>query len=340
MKVLVILKKSRSELMSTVPMLRSIKSSYGNAQIHFLSHASLQSIIDEVPYIDKSFFFDEDLRAIVFKLLAEKYDLLLDLQRNHKSWYVKSILKQAYNTSLKVRSISKEKSIFRFAKRNNGVHQVDRFFKLVDFLKLKNDGLGLEHSIPEADQIKPEDLPMSHSAGYISFLIGGYETRKMTAAKWKELAEAVEYPIILQGDLKDHQTAELIRSIDPIRIYNSCGKFNFNEGADILRFAKVVVSGDNDYLPLIGVYKRKTISIWGSTSAEQSGRFPYYGYNNLTGNASPDHIAIQVKGLSCRPCNAALDSDCPKGHFKCMKQIDVSKIADQIKTFLSAKEKA
>jgi len=36
---------------------------------------------------------------------------------------------------------------------------------------------------------------------------------------------------------------------------------------------------------------------------------------------------MEVKGLSCRPCSKLGYKGCPKKHFKCMNDIDVSEIS-------------
>jgi hypothetical protein len=42
--------------------------------------------------------------------------------------------------------------------------------------------------------------------------------------------------------------------------------------------------------------------------------YPYLTDKNST--------MIEVKDLSCRPCSKIGYDKCPKGHFKCMKEID------------------
>lgn len=37
---------------------------------------------------------------------------------------------------------------------------------------MKNDGLGLDYFISPADETSKEDIPVSHSAGYIACVIG------------------------------------------------------------------------------------------------------------------------------------------------------------------------
>jgi hypothetical protein len=39
---------------------------------------------------------------------------------------------------------------------------------------------------------------------------------------------------------------------------------------------------------------------------------------------------IEVKNLSCRPCSKIGYETCPKGHFKCMQEIDEGEISEKL----------
>jgi ADP-heptose:LPS heptosyltransferase len=59
--------------------------------------------------------------------------------------------------------------------------------------------------------------------------------------------------------------------------------------------------------------KKDIISVWGNT-VPSFGFSPYFpGVHSKI---------IEVKGLSCRPCSKIGYDKCPKGHFKCMMEID------------------
>ncbi|MFX5370418.1 glycosyltransferase family 9 protein, partial [Acinetobacter baumannii] len=58
------------------------------------------------------------------------------------------------------------------------------------------------------------------------------------------MCTAIQFPIILVGGKEDNTEGEAIAVVDPIRIYNACGKFSLNESADIIRLAKMVISHD------------------------------------------------------------------------------------------------
>ncbi|MGZ4038771.1 MAG: glycosyltransferase family 9 protein, partial [Bacteroidia bacterium] len=40
----------------------------------------------------------------------------------------------------------------------------------------------------------------------------------------------------------------------------------------------------------------------------------------------PASKLLEVKGLSCRPCSKLGYAACPKGHFKCMNEIEATAI--------------
>jgi len=70
--------------------------------------------------------------------------------------------------------------------------------------------------------------------------------------------------------------------------------------------------------------KKEIVSVWGNTIPE-FGMTPYYGNNQVSG------LRSQVSGLSCRPCSKLGYSKCPKGHFKCMNDINEEGIVKFIK---------
>lgn len=342
MKILIIRFSSIGDIVLTTPVIRCLKNKYPNAQIHYLVKSEFSHVLEANPYIDRLISFKGDLRDTVLDLLKEEYEFVFDLQNNFRSLNITSMLKQAFNSNVKtykVKKINFKKFIYTRLKINAlpDISIVDRYLATTKKIGVVNDGKGLDYFIPEESKIENKDLPMSHSAGYISFVIGGTKgTKKMPIEKWEGLCQHVDYPIILQGGPEDKDEAERIAQIDPIRIYNSCGKFSLHESADIIRFAKVVVTHDTGLMHIAAAFQRKIISIWGNTTPSL-GMYPYYGYNNLKSNVAPESLLIEDKKLRCRPCSKIGYDKCPKGHFKCMQNIDLAQIEHGIEKYLAAK---
>ena len=210
---------------------------------------------------------------------------------------------------------------------------VDRYMETVKPLGVTNDGQGLDYFIPEAVQLGNRDVPMSHWAGYVACVIGGsYNTKKLPVDKWKEFIGKVPYPVMLIGGPEDRDEGRQISAMDPVKVYNSCGKFDLNESAWLIRRAKVVISNDTGMMHVAAAFKKPVISLWGNTSPEM-GMFPYYGYNDLKNSVSPDSFILENKGLNCHPCSKLGYVKCPKGHFRCMRELDMGLAAEKVKAY-------
>jgi ADP-heptose:LPS heptosyltransferase len=218
-------------------------------------------------------------------------------------------------------------------------HIVDRYLDTLSTFGVRNDGAGLDYFIPPEDEIKLHDIPTSHQAGYIGLVIGAaLATKKLPLHKLKEICAGARHPLILLGGPEDADVAAQLAAIDPIKIYNACGKFNLNESADLVRRAKLIVSHDTGLMHIAAAFKRPILSIWGNT-VPQFGMYPYYGENYLS-NYRPGphnglkgglpHEMMEVEGLRCRPCSKIGYKKCPKGHFKCMELQPVGRVLEVI----------
>lgn len=330
MKLLVIRFSSIGDIVLTTPVLRCICRQYPDAEIHFLVKQQFKPVIAYNPYIDIIHTLDKDLNENIEELKQIKFDYVIDLHKNLRTLRVKK--------ALKARSFTFDKLNFRKWLYVNFKWKVmpdksivDRYFEGLKELKIKNDGQGLDYFIPENLQTSQDDIPMGHWAGFVGCVIGGsYSTKQLPVAQWKEFVQQCPYPVILLGGPEDRDAGNEIAATDPAKVYNACGKFNITESADLVKRAKVVVSNDTGLMHIAAAFKKPVVSLWGNTTPEM-GMFPYYGFNNLNQNVSQLSVMMEVKGLSCRPCSKIGFDKCPRKHFKCMKNIPVDLIVENVK---------
>ena len=121
---------------------------------------------------------------------------------------------------------------------------------------------------------------------------------------------------------------------NPFKVYNACGKFSINESADLVRQAKLVISHDTGLMHIAAAFRKPVISVWGNTVPE-FGMYPYFGQSDLQ-QMKPFDI-VEINGLACRPCSKIGYEKCPKGHFKCMEQIDPAHIRKLVQKILNSK---
>ena len=209
------------------------------------------------------------------------------------------------------------------------VHIIDRYLETVESFGVKNDGEGMDYFIPKEHEVKENDIPTSHQLGYIAIVIGAsYFTKKMPVYKLQELCRAIDHPVILLGAKEEFNDGEQIASVDPVKVYNACGKFSLHESADLVRKSRVVISHDTGLMHIAAALKKPVIALWGSTTPS-FGMVPYYGDNYLAHQAKP-YDDVQVHKLWCRPCTKFGKNKCPQGHFKCMKEISIEEIVGKV----------
>lgn len=333
MKVLVIRFSSIGDIVLTTPIVRCLKQQRPDVKVHYLTKSGFGTLLINNPFIDKLHYLDNDLDEVIKELKEEKFDHIIDLHNNLRTMRVKKALKvKSYAfpklniqkwllVNFKMKSVMPDKSI------------VERYFETVKPLGVHNDTKGLDYFLPEDKMLKNTDIPVSHWAGYVGCVIGGsYTTKKLPVEQWKKFCATVPYPVILLGGPDDRHDGNAIAEQDPIKIYNSCGKFSLNESAELVKVARVVVSNDTGLMHVAAAFQKPVISLWGNTSPEM-GMFPYYGYNNLKDRIAPQSVIMEQKSLSCHPCSKLGYNKCPKGHFKCMNDLDMNYASEQVKKF-------
>jgi ADP-heptose:LPS heptosyltransferase len=325
MKLLVIRFSSIGDIVLASPVLRCLKKQIPNAEVHFLTKKSMKAVTEHNPYIDKFFYFDNNLKELKQQFKEEKYDYIIDLHKNFRTLNIK--------LSLRAKSFTYKKESFKkflltrlhidiMMKR----HITQRSLDTVKPLGVTNDHKGLDYFIGEKDVLPIEAIPLTHRFGFVAMVIGGsYFTKKLPIEKLQELCRKIDHPIILIGGREDVWEAEQIEKVDNIKIYNACGKFNLNKSADLVRKSKLVISHDTGLQYIACAFNKPVLAIWGGTSPKLDVE-PYYGDNYIASNPKFTYKNFIVEGLPCQPCSNYGLKKCPRGHFKCMRLQDVDTI--------------
>ncbi len=348
MKVLIIRFSSIGDIVLTTPVIRCLKKQLPDAELHFLTKKNFASVLKANPYIDQLHLLDDALENTIANLAAENFDWVIDLHHNLRTLRIKKALKRP---SKSFNKLNIQKWLLTNFKLNvlPQQHIVDRYLETVAHLGVKNDGQGLDYFIPAGEEIKPGDLPVSHQLGYIGLVVGAaHATKRLPLHKLKELVNLIDHPIVVLGGPEDKSTGEVLAELDPIRVYNACGKFSLNESADLVRKAKLIISHDTGLMHIAAAFRKPVISVWGNT-VPAFGMTPYINRPGapavqvngtslaITGNENGGTEMMEVPGLPCRPCSKIGYNACPKKHFRCMEKIDLSELHKKTRQLLAAR---
>ena len=312
---------SIGDIVLTSAVVRCLKLQLRGAEIHFLTKKQFEPVLAANPYIDKVWLYDHDFRDVIPQLKSQGFHFVVDLHKNYRSAFVTRQLgvKSASFPKLNIRKWLMVRFNLNFLP---DVHIVDRYFKAVETLGIKNDGLGLDYFIPAEDEVDLSSLPEPHRRGYFAIVIGGkHQTKIFPADKVAAVCQKLNKPVILLGGREDMERGEMIVSSSGPLVFNSCGLYNINQSASLIRQADAVLSNDTGIMHVAAAFKKKIVSVWGNT-VPAFGMYPY-----LPADSPPESLVAEVSKLSCRPCSKLGFPECPKKHFKCMKEIDVAPIA-------------
>jgi len=331
-KILIIRFSSIGDIVLASPVFRCVKKQLSDTEVHFLTKLSYKIVTAANPFIDKFFYYDENMEELLARLKAENYDHIIDLHNNFRSNKIKRILSVDTHT---IDKLTFKK--FLLTQLNIDVmpdrHITQRSLDAVLPLGVKDDGGGLDYFIAKEYELKRDDIPTSHLAGFIVIVIGAtYFTKRFPVHKIIELCSKINHPIILLGGNEDAANGKIIADNDSVKIYNACGKFNISESADIIKKAKLVISNDTGMQYIACALKRPVIALWGGTTPDLDVE-PYYGSNFLRNLQKPVYKNV-ILNLKCQPCSKYGLNKCPLDHFNCMEKINVDTLVDKVKARL------
>lgn len=273
MKLLVAAPETLGEIVCSTALLRCIKSQVQAAEIHYwvtpewaaavAHHTAIFQL--HVQHDDPSFFG------------VTPFDAMIDLRSDRmlRRWArQRQMTYYGINASFLVSFLSEHFGLMNAAAGRSITH---RFFDAVKPLNVYDDGLGAEYFLAPSEHIQQKDLPASHSAGYIVLVTGDHDydvavPEILLASFCREL----QYPLVLVNSRGNNKTAQMLTAIDPVKIYNACGKFTLNETADIIRKGRLVISSETGLMQVAAAFKKPLMVL---RSSDRQGMYfpPCYG---------------------------------------------------------------
>ena len=311
--------------MLTTPVIRCLKQQLG-AELHYLSKRSFESILAPNPYPDEIHLIDREISEALPQLKAESFDYIIDLHNNLRSRRVRMALGKKTFTFDKI-NLQKWLIVNFKINRLPEVHIVDRYLAAVQGLGVGNDGRGLDYFVPPQEEVSLSDFFAEHQrseTSYIAFVIGAaHQTKRLPVAKIISICRRISQPVLLIGGPGEREEGERIVAAAGRHVINTCGEMSLNASASLVRQASAVISHDTGFMHIAAAFRKPVISIWGNTIPE-FGMFPYYP------EGMDRNTTVEVQDLACRPCSKIGFQRCPRGHFKCMQDIDERKILGAI----------
>ena len=213
---------------------------------------------------------------------------------------------------------------FKINKMPN-IHIVDRYFEAAKMLGIINDNKGLDYFLPIDFTF---DYPLDLNRPFIAWAIGAQHfTKRFPIHKIIGICNKLNLPIYLLGGKEDETNGDEIAKQCNANVVNLCGKLSLHQSAYVVKNSSLLITNDTGLMHIGAAFQKRIISLWGNTTP-LLGMNPYYGNNDVK------QAMFENKNISCRPCSKIGFHSCPKKHFKCMEDLDVQSIEEEIRLMI------
>lgn len=326
MKILIVRFSSIGDIVLTTPVVRAIHEQLPGSEIHYITKKAFVSLLAENSKISKLYTIEKSISEVFDELKAEKYDYIIDLHKNIRTFRLKQ--------KLGVKSYSFDKLNFRKwllvnFKRNKmpDIHIVDRYFGAVEAIGVKNDHKPCELLFNDSHTLDVQSAFGLKAKEYLAVAVGAqFATKTMPESLLISILSQTNAPIVLLGGPTDVERGRILEDAlknHSHKVVNSINRFSLLQSASIVAQAKAILTHDTGLMHIATAFGIPIVSVWGNTVPEL-GMYPYYPNNKEL------YSIHEVKNLNCRPCSKIGYPNCPKKHFNCMTLQNTEAIVSDI----------
>jgi len=289
------------------------------------------------PHIDSLFYLDvrdrhRDRKGLSlfiqdFAQTGKKFDLLIDLHSSFRSKFlslnINALRKRRWNSD------SFKRRLYVLFHYPFNIHPVTyRYLETLRNLIPHNEIKPVNY-IHYSDPATSREIEETHPEIKDSILIipGSQWFTKMYPAEYyiKLIRMFSNRNIFILGSESEKELCTMISS--KTGATSLTGTFNLKQLTSAISLSKAVLTNDSGPMHISAGLGIPTVSFFGSTTR---------GLGFMPGHKNS--IVIEDNTVPCRPCSLHGRKACPKGHFKCMYNLEPEKVFPIIQGWLNEKK--
>lgn len=319
-RILMIRLSSLGDIILTTPVLRLLRECWPAARIDFMLKAEFQDVLRAHPCVDRLLPVDtrQPLRHTIRALRETRYDLVLDLHRTPRSFWL-------YHRSRARRRLAYRKHTWRRALLVYGKWNTLRR-TVPERYALPLRRLGVTAPLPQTEvHVDAESVlaveqyltargfkPLSQCC--IAVAPGArWQTKQWPVAHFaaaaQELAARHDAAIVVLGDRHDRPLVQIFRQHVTVPVLDAVGQLPLMQTAALLQQCRLLLCNDSGLMHLATALRVPVVAVFGPT-VQAFGFYPFQAVARVVSHP-----------LSCRPCTTKGSNCCPRGHHDCMRRI-------------------
>lgn len=318
----------------TTPLIRALHVLYPDAKISFCVRPEHADLFYNISFINEVIIFDKrntqkgfsGLLKFVKIISNYKFDLIIDLHLSLRSTTLFSMVKNSHIVGFSSAVMS-----YLFDKRvekKQELCEVERNLMILSVLcddftldEAKQIGGALTAYIDE--HLKNNALSFFNTAASRKKIVGiapgsVWPTKRYPVEYFVNVANDLYgkgYAIALFGGKDDKESLDDFAASFKHPYFDFAYKTSLKELPAILSAIDLLLTNDSGAMHISIAAGTPTVSIFGPT-VKSLGFFPY----------DDKSIVVENNDVDCRPCGKHGGNTCPKGHFKCMKDINPERV--------------
>ena len=326
-RVLIIRLSSLGDIILTTPLIKLVQETFPIARIDYCTKAQYSYILKSNPYIHKVIKAKDELNKSSLEELRQlfkmsSYNIIIDAHNNLKTIYLRSF----QNAEILV---FRKYSLRKFLLVNFKINLMKELPPITERYRQVISGYTTQEKINEktlpsvfTDEISERsisnmftDLGIDDKKEIITIpAVSKHFTKTYPPEYYADVIN--NYPnagavFFLTGTGRDSKNINSIKSLVKDRtVYDLCNKLEIPDLISLIKRSTLVICGDTGPMHIAEALNIPLIMPAGSSVKE----FGFYPQNEKS-------VVLENNSLKCRPCSHYGKEKCPKGHFKCMKEI-------------------
>ncbi len=341
-KALIIRFSSVGDIILSSLLVRVFRRTFPDCGLDFAVKTTYADLVRHNPYITNVIEFPEggsfaELARMRTMIRETGYDLIMDIHDSLRSRVITFGHPRTFRINKRklARFLLVKTGLNLYPRLGGSPGVAERYLESVRRLGVVDDGNGLEVFFPSGTALRADSLLGGRQDPFVGIAPGSIHGNKMwlpdrfaRAALTIALEKRAGIMLFGSGREKDRcdEIENLLRAERPeLAVVNTAAKTSLLEVAALMDRCLVVLTNDSGLMHLAAARKRPVVAVFGPT-VKEFGFFP-------TGTMSR---VVEHPTLYCRPCTHIGLKECPKGHFRCMTEIEPDAVLTAARELLDA----
>lgn len=324
------------DIILTAPLIKLVSETFPEARIDFCTKEKFTYLVKSNPRIQKVITVKNnphhsDLKELRMLIKMSNYDIILDAHNSLRSFYLR-IFQDTKILVFNKHSVKKFLLVKLKINLLKNIPSVTERYKKIISSYASPDELN-KKTLPELNTNPVSERSIETMINTIGLAAGtklicipavsGHFTKTYPAEYYAEIIN--RYPeekaaFFLTGKGSDSNNIYKIKELTKDKkVFDLCDRLETEDLISLIKRCSLVICGDTGPMHIAEAFNIPIVMMAGSGVRE----FGFYPQNE---NA----VVLENNSLKCRPCSHYGRAKCPKGHFKCMKDITPEIILSKI----------